>query len=464
MVAKNQVSNTASSSLPGSARASLLVARIERLRISPWHVKARLVMGVATFFDAFDVLAIAYVLPVLAGLWKLRPQEIGLMISMGFVGQIAGAIFFGWLAERIGRIRAATYSMALFSVMSLICALSWNFTSLLAFRTIQGIGLGGEVPIAAAYINEISRAKGRGRFFLMYELIFPLGLVGASLLGFWLVPRLGWQVMFVIGGLPALLAIFVQRILPESPRWLLSKGRLDEAERVIERIETSVAKGGPLEAIELALTPVEPRGETSWRELFGGIYRRRTLVVWGLWICTYFVTYGVTTWLPTIYRTFYKLSIADALWNGVITNIAGVAGALLCALAVDRFGRRPWFIAAFVLGSAPLLTLWLTGAKTPAQVVVLVSVSFAFVTANSMLVYLYTPEIYPTRLRSLGTGAASAWLRIASAAGPSVVGFTLAGYGVPGAFLLFGLISAAGVAVALGVTETRERPLEEISP
>jgi putative MFS transporter len=81
----------------------------------------------------------------------------------------------------------------------------------------------------------ISRARGRGRFFLMYELIFPLGLVGASLLGFWLVPKLGWQVMFAIGGLPALLAIFVQRILPESPRWLLSKGRLDEAERVIER-------------------------------------------------------------------------------------------------------------------------------------------------------------------------------------------------------------------------------------
>lgn len=456
--------STASSSWPGNERASMLVARIERLRISPWHVKARLVMGVATFFDAFDVLAIAYVLPVLAGLWKLRPQEIGLMISMGFVGQIAGAIFFGWLAERIGRIRAATYSMALFSVMSLICALSWNFTSLLAFRTVQGIGLGGEVPIAAAYINEISRAKGRGRFFLMYELIFPLGLVGASLLGFWLVPRLGWPVMFVIGGLPALLAIFVQRILPESPRWLLSKGRLDEAERVIAQIETSVAKSGPLPPIERVQTPVEPHGETSWRELFGGIYRRRTLVVWGLWICTYFVTYGVTTWLPTIYRTFYKLNIADALWNGVITNIAGVAGALLCALAVDRFGRRPWFITAFMLGSLPLLALWWMGAKTPVQVVVLVSISFAFVTANSMLVYLYTPEIYPTRLRSLGTGAASAWLRIASAAGPSVVGFTLAGYGVPGAFLLFGLISAGGVAVALGVTETRERPLEEISP
>src|SRR5947209_3267843 len=125
---------------PDSDRASILVARIERLRMSRWHVKARVIMGIATFFDAFDVLAVAYVLPVLAGLWKLTPQQIGLLISMGFVGQIAGALLFGWLAERIGRIRSATYSMALFSVMSLLCAFSWNLTSLLAFRTIQESG------------------------------------------------------------------------------------------------------------------------------------------------------------------------------------------------------------------------------------------------------------------------------------------------------------------------------------
>ncbi len=201
-----------------SERAAALLARIERVQISSWHVRVRLVMGIATFFDAFDILAIAYVLPVLAGLWRLKPQQIGFLISTGFVGQIAGAVLFGWLAERYGRIRSATYCMALFSVMSLLCAASWNLTSLLVFRTIQGIGLGGEVPVAAAYINELSRAKGRGRFFLLYELIFPVGLVGASLLGFWLVPRFGWQTMFVIGGLPAILAVFYQEGFYRSRR------------------------------------------------------------------------------------------------------------------------------------------------------------------------------------------------------------------------------------------------------
>jgi putative MFS transporter len=449
-----------------SQQAALLLARIERLPISAWHVKACLVMGAATFFDALDVLSIAYVLPVLVGAWKLTPQQIGLLISAGFVGQIGGALLFGALAGRIGRLRAAAYAMGLFSLMSFFAAASWSVSALLVFRTIQGIGLGGEVPIAAAYINEVLTAKKRGRTFLLYQLIFPLGLVGASLVGFWLVPRFGWRSMFLIGGAPALLAVFVQRILPESPRWLVSKGRMDEAELVVVSMERAASRNGavslpPVPAIEISSQPPQ---QTAWTELFRGIYRRRTLIVWGLWISTYFVTYGINTWLPTIYRTVYKLSVADALWNGVLTNIAGVAGAFLCAMAVDRLGRKPWFIAAFLLGGVPLFVLCLLGAKSPGPVILLASTSFLFITSNSMLVYLYTPEIYPTRLRTLGTGAASAWLRVASAAGPLVVGPILASYGVAGVFLLFGLIAVSGVGFALGVTETRGRRLEDISP
>ena len=451
---------------PTNQQAALLLARIERIPVSSWHIKACLIMGTATFFDALDVLAIAYVLPVLAGAWRLTPQQTGLMISAGFVGQIVGAIFFGALAERIGRLRAAVYAMALFSVLSFFSALAWNATSLLTFRTIQGIGLGGEVPIAASYINELLPAKGRGRTFLLYQLIFPMGLVGASLLGFWLVPRFGWRSMFLIGGAPALLALCVQRLLPESPRWLICKGRLEEAGRVVRLIERSASKGGeqPLVApSEVAHTEEAPR-QTSWSELFRGTYRRRTMVAWGLWICTYFVTYGINTWLPVIYRTVYKLSVADALWNGVLMNVAGVAGAFLCAMAVDRLGRKVWFTAAFLLGGLPLIALWWLGARHPAQVVVLASISFLFVTSNSMLVYLYTPEIYPTRLRALGTGAASSWLRVASATGPIMVGPILARSGVSRVFLLFGVVACAGVLFGLGVTETRDRQLEEISP
>ena len=449
-------------------RAASLLARIERTQVSPWHIRALVVMGSATFFDAFDVLAIAYVLPSLIGVWKLAPRTIGILISSSFLGQIVGALFFGWLAERIGRLQCAKITIALYSLMSLLCAVSWNIPSLLLFRTIQGIGLGGEVPVAAAYINEISRAKGRGRFFLLYQLIFPIGLVGASLLGFWLVPLFGWRTMFLIGGLPAILVfvLFAGNILPESPRWLVSKGRFEEAELIVGQMESAARSGGAVISSAPEPLPIAPapRRETSRLELFRGIYRLRTIVVWFIWITTYFVTYGVNTWLPTIFRTYYKYSVADALRNGVIINLAGLAGAFCCAMLVDRLGRRPWFILAYAFGAAPLIAIWVRGAANPREVIVLVAISFMFISGNSMLVYLYTTEIYPTRLRSLGTGAASAWLRVASAAGPAIVGFALTGYGVSGVFLLFGIISLAGAAISFGTVETRDRALEEISP
>jgi MFS transporter, putative metabolite:H+ symporter len=444
---------------------AMLVARMERLEISSWHVRAGMAMGLATFFDAFGTLTIGYVLPVLAALWKLKPQEIGFLISSGFVGQIAGGLLFGWLAERLGRVRAATYAVAVYAATSLICALSWNFTSLLILRTIQGIGLGGEVPVGATYINEISRAKGRGRFFLLYELIFPTGLTGAAVLGFWAVPRYGWQSMFVIGGVAGLLAMFVIRRLSESPRWLMSQGRFGEAERVVlEMEEASTQSGRILAPAKPVMALAQPVAKTSWTGLFSGIYRKRTFVVWGLGIFTYFVSYGFNTWLPTIYRTYYHLSVSNALLYGLLTNVVGLLGALLCAMLVDHLGRRTSYVAAFLLASVPLLLLWRIGARNAREVLVLSAISFIFISANSMLFYLYTPEIYPTRLRSLGTGTASCWVRISSAIGPSIVGFTLAGGGVPGVFLLFGVLSVLGGMTALGATETTNRALEEISP
>jgi len=352
--------------------------------------------------------------------------------------------------------------------MSILCAMAWNTPSLLAFRTIQGIGLGGEVPVAAAYINEISHAKGRGRFFLLYQLIFPIGLVGASLLGFWLVPRFGWRTMFLIGGLPAILVLllFAGNILPESPRWLISKGRFEDAERIVGQMENAGGSGGAEIFSTQKPLPIAPATlrETSWLELFRGIYRPRTIVVWCIWITTYFVSYGVNTWLPTIFRTYYKFSVAEALRNGVIINLAGLAGAFLCAMFVDHLGRKACFILAYALAAAPLIAIWILGAGNPREVIVLVAISFTFISGNSMLVYLYTTEIYPTRLRSLGAGAASAWLRVASAAGPAIVGFALTGHGVSGVFLLFGMISLAGAAISFRTVETRERALEEVSP
>ena len=228
---------------PPATTVGEIVARIERLPLSTWHVKTRIIVGVATFFDAFDALAIASVLPVLVPMWKLAPPQIGFLISVGFLG----AIFFGWIAEHYGRMTGMVWSIATFALMSFVCAFAWNYESFLVLRFLQGVGLGGEVPIAAVYISELAKTNVRGRFVMLYELVFPVGIVAASLLGLWVVPTLGWQYMFLIGAVPAVLVLVLRRVLPESPRWLANAGRLQEAERATAQIEreTEKATGEP---------------------------------------------------------------------------------------------------------------------------------------------------------------------------------------------------------------------------
>jgi putative MFS transporter len=455
------VSDHAFSSGSGSAE---IAARIERIPMSPWHVKARVLIGVATFFDAFDALAIAFVLPVLGPLWKLTGPQIGLMISAGYLGQLAGALLFSWIAQRIGRIKALVGSVLVLSVMSFACAFAWDYESLLVFRTLQGLGLGGEVPIAAVYISEITRAKGRGRFVLLYELIFPVGLVGAALAGRWVVPHLGWHYMFLIGAIPAVLVFFLQRHLPESPRWLASRGRHAEALESLARIE-----GEAVRSSGKALPPAEPVAATAERkaslsDLFGPGYLRRTLVVWTIWFGAYLITYGLTVWLPTIYRTVFKLPLEQALQYGLITQIVGLLGTLTCALTVDHIGRRPGFTIAFVGAAGALISLALVGADAPLRVLIFVCAAFFCSSVVSIGAYLYTPELYPTRVRAMGVGVATAWLRLASMIGPSIVGLMIGG-GLENVFLAFGVIAGiAAIVTGLFAIETKNRVLEEVSP
>ena len=136
-----------------------LIARLESVPFSRWHLRARIIVGSATFFDAFDALSLAFVLPVLAGQWRLSSAQMGWLIAAGYLGQFLGALVFAALAERVGRVRSAAGATALMSIMGLACAGAGNLTWLLALRFVQGIGVGGEMPVAAVYISELSRAR-----------------------------------------------------------------------------------------------------------------------------------------------------------------------------------------------------------------------------------------------------------------------------------------------------------------
>lgn len=447
-------------------RAQNIIARIERLPFTLWHVKMRLIVGTATFFDAFDAVTIAYILPVLIPLFQLTPTQVGLLIAIGYVGQLLGALFFGWLAERVGRLPSLVASIVIFSVMSVVCAFSWSFTSLLIFRAIQGVGLGGEIPIAAAYVNELSKAKGRGRFVMLYELIFTIGALVCAILGFLIVPRFGWQYMFIIGALPALLALFMYRLVPESPRWLVNKGKLDQAEKIVANLENVVSRHGQIE-----LPPIIPvaakleKNLTDWRELFKGIYKKRTLVIWAMWFSAYFIIYGLATWLPSLYTTVYGIQLQQALLYSLIGSLVGFIGTLICAFVIDRVGRKLWFILAFAGSGICLMLLWLSGAEDPALVLIYASLSSFFIVSIATALYLYTPEIYPTRLRALGSSIGTAWLRIASIIAPFLLGLIVGIYALKWAFLIFGIIALiASVVSGLFAIETKGKVLEEISP
>jgi len=184
-----------------------------------------------------------------------------------------------------------------------------------------------------------------------------------------------------------------------------------------------------------------------------------------IWFCCYFAGYGLITWLPTIYRTVFRLDVASALRFGLATNVAGLVGDLLAALSIDHTGRRAWFGLASAAGAVPLVALWILGAGDVRLVVICASLSYVFVGSNSLVCYLYTPEIYPTRLRALGSSIATAWLRAGSAIGPLVVGFMLTRFELGAVFLMFGVASmTGGLAAVLFAVETCERVLEEVSP
>lgn len=446
--------------------ATSVVARLERLPQSWWHIKTRVIVGTATFFDAFDALSIAVTLPALVGLWRLTAPQIGLIISAGYFGQIIGAIFFGWFAERVGRIRALVGAVAILSLLSLACAAAWSYDSLLAFRTIQGLGLGGLVPIAATYISEIAKAPNRGRFVLLYESIFPVGLLGASILAVWVVPTFGWRWMFVIGALPALLVFVLVRAVPESPRWLVSRGRVSEADTVVTHLEDVISHGHPGELPAPKEIPVPTQHRATFASLFEKRYLKRTLTVWAFWFLAALVSYTLTVWLPTIYRTVFHLPVAEALRFAVLNNVAGLVGGLFAAFLADIWGRRAWFIIAFIGAAVPLLWLGYNSGHMTATMVLWFSSACSFF-ANSLLLalYVYTPEIYPTRSRALGASVATSWQRVGSIVGPMFVSFAIGAYGLGAVFVAFACAALIGAVIAITLmAETKKRVLEELSP
>jgi putative MFS transporter len=443
-----------------------IAERLERLPLSPWHTKIRSIIAFAWFFDAYDALSIAYVLPAIVPLWHIPPQKIGALISIGYAGQALGALLFGYLAQRNGRVPVTIATLFMFSLMSLACAFAWDYQSLFWIRFVQGIGLGGEIPVVNTYLAEFAKAQRRARFIILFQLAFPIGLLAASGVGLLVVPTIGWQWMFIIGAIPALLAIPLRFLLPESPRWLASRGRFEEADQILRRIENTISRNGTKQLPPIPTDlPSTVSEATRPLDLLRGIYARRTVCVWLLWIATYLVNYGLIGWLPTIWGSVYHLSVQDALRYGFISSAVGLAATVLVAFLLDWTGRKVWFGTALILCGLALIPLSQGASIAPPTVLIWVCVSLFWSNSVAISLGVFTSENYPTHLRALGLGVAGAWQRVASMVGPLLVGLILPFYGVGAVFVLFAIVAIlGGVSCFVLATETKGQTLEQLSP
>jgi putative MFS transporter len=455
-----------SSSLSARQSAEQISARIERLPFSRYHFRILSIIGACSFFDAFDSLTLSYVLPVLVTLWHFSPADTGLMISTGYVGQMLGAWGFSWAAERIGRLKALQWTVALLAILAGACAFAWSFPVLLALRFIQGFGLGGEVPIGAAYVNELTNAKTRGRVVFGLQTFFAFAVMMTSVIGAYVVPNWGWRWMFILGLVPILLVIVLRRAVPESPRWLAQRGRLAEADAAMSGIEQAVIASG---VAELASVPADippiAKKEARVAELFSPAYRWRTISVWAMCFCYAATSTAMNAWLPTLYRTVYHVSLSSALQLSVATTAGSFLGVVIGLFFIDRIGRRKCFLFAFVTGSIPFLILGFGAAPdSPIEVMLLASLGNFFLSWLIPGLYVYMPEIYPTRMRALGAGVGSSWFRVGSIVSPTIIGFLIAKATISEVFLFFAGLALIGAAVTYFlVIETRGRVLEEIS-
>jgi putative MFS transporter len=188
-------------------------------------------------------------------------------------------------------------------------------------------------------------------------------------------------------------------------------------------------------------------------------------MIWGLWVCVYMINNGLVTWLPTLYKQVFHLPLQTSLAYGWITSAVGVVASIICALLIDKVGRKPWYSIAFLVATVPLLTLAWLGATSAIQVLIFATAAYAVLQTIAFSLYLYSAELYPTRLRAVGTGFGSAWLRAGSSIGPILVGTIVADLGIQYVFAAFAAVAlAGGLVTLLFAIETKGRVLEELSP
>ncbi|MFD2094327.1 MFS transporter [Blastococcus deserti] len=406
---------------------------------------------IAVLLDGFDLVVVGTVVPTLQepDEWALSGTGTTFVITIGLVGMMIGALTIGTLTDLIGRRRALIGAVAAFSLLTLACAFAPNEYVFGVLRFLAGLGLGGCLPTAIAMVNEFSRSGRSGRATTTIMTGYHVGAVMTAALAIVVIPNLGWQWMFVIGALPAvvLVPLMIAR-LPESASWLVAHGRRAEAEDVARR------HGLTLE--DPAAPVAEHAGEgaaATVRTLFTSGYVRNTVVIGVTSFMGLLLVYGLNNWLPTIMREA-EYELGDALAFLLVLNVGAIVGLLVAGTVADRIGARAagvtWFAGAAVFLALLSIRLPIGG------IYAMVFLTGCFVFSAQVLVYAFVSANHPPQVRATALGWSAGAGRIGAIVGPTITGALFAaGNAFPGGFYLFAVVGALG-ATAFSLARRRD--------
>lgn len=411
------------------------------------------------FFDGFDIYVAGAVLGATLKSGFSTMGQNAQFVSVTFLGMMLGAFFTGFLGDRYGRRFTYQANLAIFGVASIASAFAPSMPVLILLRFAMGAGLGAENVVGYATMTEFVPPQSRGKWLGIVSVFVVSGLPVTGLLGTLLIPHFGWRIMFVLGGVGAMVVWYLRKALPESPRWLESIGREEEADAILRNIEMEVStQRGPLRD-PLPAPPAQH--SRSIGSLVNPVLLPRMIVGGVTLIVVNTLIFGFVTWLPTFFVQQGR-SIVSSLGYSLIISLGAPLGTALGAFTADSWGRKPTIIGAsvativvgsvypFVDNPAILLTV---GFFLMIPIYVLVAVLFA----------IYIPELFPTEVRMRAAGICNTFGRGATILTPFIVVALFRTYRVMGVvgFLIALLIVQIFVVLRFGV-EPRKKRLEEL--
>jgi len=427
---------------------------IQTVGFGRFQTKLMILCGLGWAADAMEVLLISFALPAISQEWDLTNTQKGLLSTAIFLGMLVGAFFWGRLSDLIGRKAGFISTVAIDSVFGLLSAFAPSFAWLVILRTMTGFGVGGTLPVDYSIFAEYLPQEKRGRYLVLLESFWALGVIAAAGLAWLIVPLVGWRWLLAVSALPGLIIFWIRREIPESPRYLLVNGQPERAREVLAQVAQVNGRTLP----DLPLQPLAKAPSARVSDLWKPKLRRTTLLLWVLWFAISLGYYGVFTWLPSFFRSS-GMQMLPVYQNTFILALAQLPGYFSAAYLVEKWGRKRTL--AFYLVASGVFT-YLFAVANSINMLVAMGIWMSFFTLGAWgALYAYTPEAYPTNLRGTGMGAASGWTRVAGALAPSL-GAVLMGASLALPLTVFALAFVIGGAAALWLPhETSHQPLAD---